>query len=151
MNEYSLTDPSLQAGILRLNHLNFGLWNLFQISNFKFRISGLLISDSFYRHQVLAEIHPFRGLFLGLFFMSMGMSLNLDLLIEKPLPSLGIAALLILIKALVLFPIASWFGLKGRHGVAISLVLAQSGEFALILFSMAFKSDILSEELFQQL
>lgn len=42
-------------------------------------LAGLLISDSFYRHQVLAEIHPFRGLFLGLFFMSMGMSLNLDL------------------------------------------------------------------------
>jgi len=114
-------------------------------------LAGLLMSDSFYRHQVLAEIQPFRGLLLGLFFMSMGMSLNLDLLIEKPLPSLGVAALLILIKAVVLFPIASWFGLKSRHGVAISLVLAQSGEFALILFSMAFKSDILSEELFQQL
>ena len=114
-------------------------------------LAGLLMSDSFYRHQVLAEIQPFRGLLLGLFFMSMGMSLNLDLLIEKPLPSIGVAGLLILIKAVVLFPIASWFGLKSRYGVAISLVLAQSGEFALILFSMAFKSDILSEEVFQQL
>jgi monovalent cation:proton antiporter-2 (CPA2) family protein len=114
-------------------------------------LAGLLMSDSFYRHQVLAEIQPFRGLLLGLFFMSMGMSLNLDLLIEKPLPSIGVAGLLILIKAVVLFPIASWFGLKSRYGVAISLVLAQSGEFALILFSMAFKSNILSEELFQQL
>ena len=114
-------------------------------------LAGLLMSDSFYRHQVLAEIQPFRGLLLGLFFMSMGMSLNLDLLIEKPLPSIGVAGLLILIKAVVLFPIASWFGLKSRYGVAISLVLAQSGEFALILFSMAFKSNILTEELFQQL
>jgi len=114
-------------------------------------IAGLLISDSFYRHQVLAEIQPFRGLLLGLFFMSMGMSLNLDLLIENPLNSFGMVGLLILIKVVVLFPIASWFGFKRRYGAAISLMLAQSGEFALVLFSLAFQSSILTEELFQQL
>jgi len=114
-------------------------------------LAGLLISDSFYRHQVLAEIKPFRGLLLGLFFMSMGMSLNLDLLIENPLPSIGMVGLLILIKVVVLFPIASWFGLKKKDGAAISLVLAQSGEFAMVIFSLAFQSSILTEELFQQL
>jgi len=114
-------------------------------------LAGLLISDSFYRHQVLAEIKPFRGLLLGLFFMSMGMSLNLDLLIENPLPSIGMVGLLILIKVVVLFPIASWFGFKKKDGAAISLVLAQSGEFAMVIFSLAFQSSILTEELFQQL
>ena len=114
-------------------------------------LAGLLISDSFYRHQVLAEIQPFRGLFLGLFFMSMGMSFNLGLLFENPLPSLGLAGLLIIIKVIVLFPITYWFGLKEKNGVAVSLVLAQSGEFALVLFSLAFQSNILTEELFQQL
>lgn len=114
-------------------------------------LAGLLISDSFYRHQILAEIRPFRGLLLGLFFMSMGMSLNLDLLIENPLPSLGMVALLIVIKIVVLFPIAHWFGLKQNNGAAISLVLAQSGEFALVIFSLAFQSSILTEELYQQL
>jgi len=114
-------------------------------------LAGLLISDSFYRHQVLAEIQPFRGLFLGLFFMSMGMSLNLGLLFENPLPSLGLAGLLIIIKVIVLFPITYWFGFKEKNGVAVSLVLAQSGEFALVLFSLAFQSNILTEELFQQL
>jgi monovalent cation:proton antiporter-2 (CPA2) family protein len=114
-------------------------------------LAGLLISDSFYRHQVLAEIRPFRGLLLGLFFMSMGMSLNLDLLLQNPLKSLGIASLLILIKALVLYFIAYWFGLRKKNGVAVSLVLAQSGEFALVLFSMAFQSGILSDREFQQL
>lgn len=114
-------------------------------------LAGLLISDSFYRHQVLAEIQPFRGLLLGLFFMSMGMSLNLGLLFENPLPSLGLAGLLIIIKVIVLFPITYWFGLKEKNGVAVSLVLAQSGEFALVLFSLAFQSNILTEELFQQL
>ena len=114
-------------------------------------LAGLLISDSFYRHQVLAEIRPFRGLLLGLFFMSMGMSLNLDLLIDNPLTSFGIVVLLILIKAVILFPLASWFGFRKKNGVAISLVLAQSGEFALVIFSLAFQSDILNEGLFQQL
>ena len=114
-------------------------------------LAGLLISDSFYRHQVLAEIKPFRGLLLGLFFMSMGMSLDLDLLIDNPLPSIGMVGLLILIKVVVLFPIASLFGLKKKNGAAISLVLAQSGEFAMVIFSLAFQSEILTEELFQQL
>jgi voltage-gated potassium channel Kch len=114
-------------------------------------LAGLLISDSFYRHQVLAEIHPFRGLFLGLFFMSMGMSLNLDLLIEDPLPSFALVGLLILIKFMVLVPIAYGFGLRKRNSAAVSLVLAQSGEFALVLFSLAFQSDILSEHLYQEL
>jgi monovalent cation:proton antiporter-2 (CPA2) family protein len=114
-------------------------------------LAGLLISDSFYRHQVLAEIQPFRGLLLGLFFMSMGMSLNLGLLFENPLSSLGLAGLLIIIKVIVLFPVTYWFGLREKNGVAVSLVLAQSGEFALVLFSLAFQSAILTEALFQQL
>lgn len=57
-------------------------------------IAGMLMSDSSYKHQVVAEIKPFRGLLLGLFFMSMGMSLDLILLLEKPLLSLGLVVLL---------------------------------------------------------
>ena len=114
-------------------------------------LAGLLISDSFYRHQVMAEIQPFRGLLLGLFFMSMGMSLNLGLLFEAPLQSFSLVGLLIVIKIIVLYPITYWFGLKGKNGIAVSLVLAQSGEFALVLFSLAFQSNVLTELLFQQL
>jgi len=114
-------------------------------------LAGLLISDSFYRHQVLAEIQPFRGLLLGLFFMSMGMSLNLGLLYENPLVSFSHVLLLIVIKIAVLFPIAYWFGIKKYNSFAVSLILAQSGEFALVLFSLAFQSGVLSDELFQQL
>ena len=114
-------------------------------------LAGLLISDSFYRHQVLAEIQPFRGLLLGLFFMSMGMSLNLGLLYENPLLSFSHVFLLIVIKIAVLFPLVLWFGLRKQDSIAIALVLAQSGEFALVLFSLAFQSGILSDKLFQQL
>ena len=114
-------------------------------------LAGLLISDSSYRHQVIAEVQPFRGLLLGLFFMSMGMSLNLSLLFENPMISFGLVALLVMIKAMVLFPLAYLFGIKTKISLAVALVLAQSGEFALVLFSLAYQSKLFSENLFQQL
>ena len=102
-------------------------------------LAGMLISDSFYRHQVIAEIEPFRGLLLGMFFMSMGMSLNIGLLLDKPFLSLGLLGLLFLL------------GLKTRVSLAVALILAQSGEFSLVLFSLANKSGLLGTALFQQL
>jgi len=114
-------------------------------------LAGLLISDSSYRHQVIAEVQPFRGLLLGLFFMSMGMSLNLSLLFENPMISFGLVAALVMIKAMVLFPLAYLFGIKTKNSLAVALVLAQSGEFALVLFSLAYQSELFTENLFQQL
>jgi len=114
-------------------------------------LAGLLISDSSYRHQVVAEVQPFRGLLLGLFFMSMGMSLNLSLLLENPMVSFGLVAGLVMIKAMVLFPLAYLFGIKTKNSLAVALVLAQSGEFALVLFSLAYQSKLFTENLFQQL
>lgn len=114
-------------------------------------LAGLLISDSSYKHQVTAEIQPFRGLLLGLFFMSMGMSLNLDLLLESPFASFGVVSLLIVAKTAVLFPVAFVFRLKLKNSLAVALLLAQSGEFALVLFSLAYRSNLLTEVLFQQL
>lgn len=114
-------------------------------------LAGLLISDSPYRHQVMAEIHPFRGLFLGLFFMSMGMSLNVDYFMGNPWTSLLLAASLIIVKAALLWPMAHFFGLKGKAGLAVAVTLAQSGEFALVLFALAWKTNLLDEALFQQL
>jgi len=114
-------------------------------------LAGLLISDSPYKHQIMAEIHPFRGLLLGLFFMSMGMLLNLDLLLGNPILSLGMVGLLIAIKAILLGLLAYFFGLKVNNSIAVALLLAQSGEFALVIFSLAFQTHVLSESLFQQL
>ncbi|SHI89900.1 monovalent cation:proton antiporter-2 (CPA2) family protein [Cycloclasticus pugetii] len=114
-------------------------------------IVGMLMSDSSYKHQVISEIKPFRGLLLGLFFMTMGMSLNLGLLIDQPLLSMGLVALLIGIKILILFPLTYMFGLSKGKSLAVSLVLAQSGEFALVLFSLSLDSGILAPALHQQL
>ncbi|NRA54107.1 MAG: cation:proton antiporter [Gammaproteobacteria bacterium] len=114
-------------------------------------LAGLFISDSSYKHQIKAEIQPFRGLLLGLFFMSMGMLFNVNLLLEYPIPILGVMCLLIIIKSGVLFPIAYLFKFKARNSFAIALTLSQSGEFALVIFSLAHQSQLLTSELFQQL
>jgi len=114
-------------------------------------LAGLLISESAYRHQVIAEIQPFRGLLLGLFFMSMGMSFNLGLLLANPLGAALLTALLIVIKASILLPLARLFGLSWRPALAVALLLAQSGEFALVLFALASHNGLLEEQIFQQL
>ena len=114
-------------------------------------VAGLLIADSEFRHQVVAEIQPFRGLLLGLFFMSMGMSLELAQFFAQPLVSIGLVLVLMLTKVAVLWLLARLFGHKGGTAQAIALLLAQSGEFALVVFAVAFDSALLDEGLFQQL
>ncbi len=114
-------------------------------------VAGLLIADSFFRHQIIAEIQPFRGLLLGLFFMSMGMSLNLERFLDNPLALSGIVIAVMAIKFIVLWPLSSQFGLKGKVPVSLALLLAQSGEFALVLFALAKGMGLLDEALFQHL
>ena len=114
-------------------------------------IAGLLIADSSYRHQIIAEIQPFRGLLLGLFFMTMGMSLNLNLFLENPLVLLGVVAALLLVKFITLWPLSRLFDIKEKASISVALLLAQSGEFALVLFAMAYGTGLLDELLFQHL
>ncbi len=114
-------------------------------------IAGLLIADSSYRHQIIAEIQPFRGLLLGLFFMSMGMSLNLGRFMDNPFVLLGVVIALMAVKFLALWPLSRLFGLKGKVSISVALLLAQSGEFALVLFALAKGMGLLDEILFQHL
>ena len=114
-------------------------------------VAGLLVADSEFRHQVVAEIQPFRGLLLGLFFMSMGMSLELLRLFADPLIFAGLVLTLMLVKGCILWLLARLFGHKGKLAQSIALILAQSGEFALVLFAVAFQGALLDEALFQQL
>jgi len=114
-------------------------------------VAGLLIADSEFRHQVMAEIQPFRGLLIGLFFMSIGMSLELEQVFAHPLVSIGLVLLLMLTKAAVLWPLARLFGHGSGTSLAIALLLTQSGEFALVLFAFAFDAALLDAVLYQQL
>ena len=114
-------------------------------------IAGLLIADSSYRHQIIAEIQPFRGLLLGLFFMSMGMSINLDRFLENPLVLLAVVVALMAVKFLTLWPLSRVFGIQQKASISVALLLAQSGEFALVLFALAYGMGLLDELLFQHL
>ena len=114
-------------------------------------IAGLLIADSAFRHQITAEIQPFRGLLLGLFFMSMGMSINLGLFLGNPLVLLAVVVALMAVKFVTLWPLSRLFGIRREAAVAAALLLAQSGEFALVLFALAHGMGLLDELLLQHL
>ena len=114
-------------------------------------IAGLLIADSSYRHQIIAEIQPFRGLLLGLFFISMGMSMDLQLLREEPLKVLLATAALMSIKMITIWPLAWLFGYRGKRAISVALLLAQAGEFSLVLFALARSEGMLEDPLFQLL
>ena len=114
-------------------------------------IAGLLIADSSYRHQIIAEIQPFRGLLLGLFFMTMGMSLDLERFLNNPLALLVIVIALMAVKFITLWPLSRMFGVSGKVSISVAILLAQGGEFALVLFALAKGMGLLDEMLFQQL
>jgi monovalent cation:proton antiporter-2 (CPA2) family protein len=114
-------------------------------------LAGLLISESAFRHQVIAEIEPFRGLLLGLFFMSMGLLFNLEPLLQNPAGMLALVILLLALKTAILFPLALIFRLQTRQALAVAVLLAQSGEFALVAFALARKAGLITADFFQNL
>ena len=115
-------------------------------------IAGMLLADSEYRHQLEADIAPFKGLLLGLFFIAVGMSVNIGLLSDAPGKILLIVTMLMLAKALVLIPLARLFGLCGsRSAVSLAAVMSQGGEFAFVLFAIAAKERLLAAELIDEL
>jgi monovalent cation:proton antiporter-2 (CPA2) family protein len=100
-------------------------------------VAGMLLAGSEYRHEIEADIEPFKGLLLGLFFMAVGMSVNFALITAEPLKIAGLVAALVAIKAAVVFALARAFGEKAPAAYALAVVLSQGGEFAFVLFSMA--------------
>lgn len=109
-------------------------------------LTGVLLADSEYRHELQASIEPFKGLLLGLFFMSVGMLINIKLIVAKPLLIIGLAGLLMLIKFIVLTIIARLMGNKNESSIRLGVTLAQGGEFAFVLFSVATAQHLLTRE-----
>jgi monovalent cation:proton antiporter-2 (CPA2) family protein len=108
-------------------------------------LAGLLMADSEYRHQIEADILPFRGFLLGLFFMTVGMSLDFALLGNKSLTVAGLVLGVMTVKAGVVFLICRLFAFDRMDAMRISLLLAQGGEFAFVLFSLARHEGLLSK------
>lgn len=115
-------------------------------------IAGMLLADSEYRHQLEGDIAPFKGLLLGLFFIAVGMTVNLGLLLEEPLRVLVIVALLMSTKAAVLLPLSLAFDPPARRqAVRVAALLAQGGEFAFVLLGIAARDNILAPALIDEL
>ena len=115
-------------------------------------LAGMLLADSEYRHQLEVDIAPFKGLLLGLFFIAVGMSVNIGLLFEIPGRVLLIVALLMAVKAAVLFSVARFFGIcDNRSAMKLAAVLSQGGEFAFVLFAIARTEQALEPALIDEL
>ncbi len=112
-------------------------------------LAGVLLADSEYRHELEADLAPFKGLLLGLFFIAVGMSVNLSLAAERPLVVAGIVLGLVLTKGLVLFAIG-WWKLRDRLGaLRLAVSTSQGGEFAFVVVSLATSTSLMWPELSQ--
>jgi len=110
-------------------------------------LAGVLLADSEYRHEIEAQIEPFRGLLLGLFFVSVGMSLDVDMVMRQPQLVGALLVALILVKALVLFAVSRFAaGEDNRQSIALAAVLSQGGEFAFIVFTLAASNGLIDTE-----
>jgi glutathione-regulated potassium-efflux system ancillary protein KefC/glutathione-regulated potassium-efflux system protein KefB len=100
-------------------------------------LAGVLLADSEYRHELEAAIGPFKSLLLGLFFMSVGMSVNVGLVLDQPLVIAALACALIGLKAALLFGLRLIAGAPAMPARKLAIALAQGGEFAFVLFGQA--------------
>jgi len=100
-------------------------------------LAGVLLADSEYRHELEASIEPFKGLLLGLFFLAVGMSTNVGLVLQHPLMVIGITVGLLAIKGAILYIVGKLSRMPARAARALAFTLPQGGEFAFVLFGVA--------------
>jgi len=114
-------------------------------------LAGVILADSEYRHTLESDIEPFKGLLLGLFFVSVGMSIDFGLLFDQPFLFIGLALLLVAIKAIVLWLVAILSNVPSTQRPVFSIVLSQGGEFAFVLFGIAVSLAIFPQTLASQM
>ena len=110
-------------------------------------IAGVLLADSEYRHELEANIEPFKGLLLGLFFIAVGMSANLDLVASRPFAVLAAVVVMMAIKAAAVFAIGRISGCSNTAARNLAVSLSQGGEFAFVLFGLAATLQIMDPTL----
>ena len=106
-------------------------------------IAGVVLAESEFRHELEADIEPFKGLLLGLFFLAVGANLDLALVMQKPLLLLGLLVLLVLVKFAILFALARVRGMAKGEDWLFALSLAQAGEFGFVLLAYASQNHVL--------
>lgn len=114
-------------------------------------VAGVVLANSEYRHELESDIEPFKGLLLGLFFMTVGAAINFELLASDFATLIGLTLALILVKAAILYALATLFGLRSADRWLVTLGLAQAGEFGFVLLSFAVGASVLPEAMSEQL
>lgn len=110
-------------------------------------VAGVLLAETEFRREVEVAIDPFKGLLLGVFFIGVGISLDLDAVAADPATVLGLAGGLILLKALIIIILARAWGLAARSAIETALVLGPAGEFAFVILSTGLVEGLASPEL----
>ncbi|MBI1405386.1 MAG: potassium transporter TrkA [Caulobacter sp.] len=114
-------------------------------------VAGLLLAETEYRHEVERTIEPFKGLLLGLFFVSVGIGLDLSRLFAEPLTILGVTAGLIALTGSVVYGLSRLFGLTSKVSLEAALLLAAGGEFAFVILGSAMETGVVSRDIGQTL
>ncbi|MES2182792.1 MAG: monovalent cation:proton antiporter-2 (CPA2) family protein [Pseudomonadota bacterium] len=109
-------------------------------------LAGVLLADSEYRQELELDIEPFKGLLLGLFFIAVGMSVDIGLIWQQPLLIIGLALGLVIIKIALLYPLALIFKQSKSDALFFALVLSQIGEFAFVIFSTAAQLGVIDSQ-----
>ena len=109
-------------------------------------LAGVLLAGSEYRYELRLDIEPIKGLLLGLFFIAVGMSVDVSLVAERPGTIVGLALLIVAAKAVILFGLGKLFKLHRRDALLMAVALSQIGEFAFVIFGVALSQSLLSKE-----
>jgi len=112
-------------------------------------VAGVLLAETEYRREIENMVEPFKGLLLGLFFVTVGARLEIAAVISQPALVLGLAAALIAVKMAVIYPVARLFGLNNRSAIETAAVLGPAGEFAFVIIDQAIGHKVLGAEVGQ--
>jgi glutathione-regulated potassium-efflux system ancillary protein KefC/glutathione-regulated potassium-efflux system protein KefB len=110
-------------------------------------LAGVVLAESEFRRELESDIEPFRGLLLGLFFITVGAGIDLKLVASQPLVLIGLVLGIMLLKFLVLFGLARLFGAPARGAAAVAVALAQGGEFAFVLLTFTVGAGVIGATL----
>lgn len=108
-------------------------------------LAGVVLANSEFRHELESDLEPFKGLLLGLFFITVGASINFVIFFSDPITIMGLAFALIFLKGAILFCLALLFKIRGRDKWLFTLSLAQAGEFGFVLVSFSQQQHVLSD------
>ncbi|MFY2826224.1 monovalent cation:proton antiporter-2 (CPA2) family protein [Ruegeria sp. MALMAid1280] len=114
-------------------------------------LAGVVLASSEFRHEMESDLEPFKGLFLGLFFITVGAGIDVAYFFDDPLELIGLALLVILFKGVILFLVGRAFNLRGRDHWLFTLGLAQAGEFGFVLLAFSTQQNVIPSDLSQKL